>query len=77
MRRRYSATGPIPLLSTAGWQKNVEVAKQAFETSIVSTGELAELATSANTAVINVINTRLNESLDEVRDYAKKRATNH
>jgi phasin family protein len=57
--------------------KNVEVAKQAFETGIASTRELAELATSANTAVINVINTRLNESLDELRDYAKKRATNH
>jgi phasin family protein len=57
--------------------KNVEVAKQAFETGIASTRDLAELATSANTAVINVINTRLNESLDEVRDYATKRVADH
>jgi phasin family protein len=57
--------------------KNVEVAKQAFETGIASTRDLAELATSANTAVINVINTRINESLDELRDYAKKRVINH
>jgi phasin family protein len=57
--------------------KNVEVAKQAFETGIASTRDLAEVATSANTAVINVINTRINESLDELRDYAKRRVTNH
>lgn len=57
--------------------KNVEVAKQAFETGIASARDLAELATGANTAVINVINTRLNESLDEVRDYAKRRVTDH
>jgi phasin family protein len=57
--------------------KNVEVARQALETGIASTRDLAELASSANTAVINVINTRLNESLDELRDYAKKRVTDH
>jgi phasin family protein len=35
--------------------------------------ELTELVTKANTEAFNVINKRVTESLDEVRDFAKKR----
>ena len=52
--------------------KNVEVAKQAYEKSVADTRELAELVSKANTEAFNVISKRFTETLDEVRDYAKK-----
>ena len=52
--------------------KNVEVAKQAFEQGVANAREIAELAIKANTDTFNVIGKRFTESLDEVRDYAKK-----
>jgi phasin family protein len=57
--------------------KNVEGAKQAFERGITNTRELTELATKANTDAFNVISKRFTESLDEMRDYAKKQMGNH
>ena len=53
--------------------KHAELAKQAFEKGVANARELAELITKANTEAFNVINKRVTESLDEVRDFAQKR----
>ena len=53
--------------------KNAELAKQAFEKGIANARELAELVTKANTEAFNVINKRVAESLEEIREYAKQR----
>jgi phasin family protein len=53
--------------------KQVDVVKGAMEKGLANARELAELATKANTEAFNVINKRFTESLDEVRDFAKKR----
>jgi phasin family protein len=57
--------------------KNVEVAKETFERGVANARELTELATKANTDAFYVISKRFTESLDEVRDYAKKQIANH
>ena len=57
--------------------RNVEGAKQAFERGVANARELTELATKANVDAFNVISTRFTESLDEMRDYAKKQMANH
>lgn len=54
--------------------KQAEVMKGALEKGLSNARELAELVTKANTEAFNVLNKRVAESLDEVRDYAKKRA---
>ena len=53
--------------------KQAEYSKLAIEKSLSNTRELAELVTKANTEAFNVINKRVTEGLDEVRDFAKKR----
>jgi phasin family protein len=57
--------------------KNVEVTKQAFEQGMANARELTELATKTNTETFNLVSKRFTESLDEVRDYAKKQMANH
>ena len=52
--------------------KQAEYSKQAIENGLSSTKELAALAAKANTEAFNVLNNRVAESLDEVRDFAKK-----
>ena len=47
--------------------------KHAIEKGLSNAKELTELVTKANTEAFNVINKRVTESLDEVRDFAKKR----
>jgi phasin family protein len=54
--------------------KNVELAKQAFEKSIANVRELGELVTKANAEALSVINKRVSEGFEEIRDYAKQRA---
>jgi phasin family protein len=51
--------------------KNAEIAKQAFEKGIANARELAELVTKANTEAFNVINKRVAEGFEELREYAK------
>jgi phasin family protein len=55
--------------------KQAEFSKQALEKGLTNARELTEMVAKANTEAFNVINKRLTESLDEVREYAtKKRA---
>jgi phasin family protein len=54
--------------------KNVELAKHAFEKGVANARELTELATRANTEAFNVIQKRVAESFEEIRDYSKPRA---
>src|SRR5258708_26171960 len=53
--------------------KQAEYSKLAIEKGLSNAKELTELVTKANTEAFNVINKRVTESLDEVRDFAKKR----
>jgi len=53
--------------------KQAEYSKQALEKGISNARELTELMTKANTEAFNVLNKRVTETLDEVRDFAKKR----
>jgi phasin family protein len=55
--------------------KQAEVSKQAMEKGLSNARELTELMTKANTEAFNVISKRVAESLEEIRDYAKKRGT--
>ena len=54
--------------------KQAEYSKHAIEKGLSNAKELTELVTKANTEAFNVINKRVTESLDEVRDFAKKSA---
>lgn len=53
--------------------KNVELAKQAFEKGVANARELAELVAKANSEAFNVIQKRVAEGFEELRDYAKQR----
>jgi phasin family protein len=53
--------------------KQAELAKAALERGLSNARELTELVTKANTEAFNVINKRVTEGLDEIRDFAKKR----
>ena len=53
--------------------KQAEYSKHALEKGLTNARELTELMTKANTEAFNVLNKRVTESLDEVRDFAKKR----
>ncbi len=55
--------------------KQAEYSKHALEKGLSNAKELTELVTKANTEAFNVINKRVTESLDEVRDFAKKRVS--
>src|SRR5258707_2233842 len=51
--------------------KNAEIAKTAFEKGIANARELAELVTKANTDAFNILNKRVAEGFEELREYAK------
>jgi phasin family protein len=53
--------------------KNAEVAKQAYEKGLANLREIGELVTKANSEALGVINKRIAEGLDEIREYAKGR----
>ncbi|MBI3515672.1 MAG: phasin family protein [Proteobacteria bacterium] len=52
--------------------KQAELAKSAFETALSNMRELAEMVTKANTEAFDVINRRVTESLDELKDMIKR-----
>jgi phasin family protein len=53
--------------------KNAEYAKQAFEKGVANARELAELVTKANTEAFSVIQKRVAEGFEELREYAKQK----
>jgi phasin family protein len=53
--------------------KQAEYSKQALEKGLANARELTELVTKANTEAFNVLNKRVSEGLDEVRDFATKK----
>ncbi len=52
--------------------KQTELAKTAFETALSNMRELAEMVAKANTEAFDVINRRVTESLDELKDMIKR-----
>jgi phasin family protein len=52
--------------------KNAELAKQVFEKSVANAREIAEMVTKANAEAFDVITKRVTESLDEIREQAKR-----
>ncbi len=55
----------------ANLAKQVEFAKAAFETSIVNTRELTEIAADANAKAFDVLNNRVAEGIDELGGLSK------
>ena len=55
--------------------KQAEFSKTALEKGMSNARELADLVTKANTEAFNVLSRRVAETLEEMRDIAKKRGT--
>lgn len=53
--------------------QQAELVKQAFERGVVQARELTELVAKANAEAFDVLNKRVAEGLEEVRDLAKPR----
>jgi phasin family protein len=53
--------------------KQADFSKTALEKGLSNARELADLVTKANTEAFNVLSRRITETLEEIRDYAKKR----
>jgi len=53
--------------------KQTEFSKTALEKSMANAREVTDLMTKANTEAFNVLSRRVAESLEELRDIAKKR----
>ena len=53
--------------------KNAEYAKQAFEKGVANARELTELVAKANSEAFNVIQKRVAEGFEELREFAKQR----
>ena len=51
--------------------KSTELTKTAFEKAIANMKELSEMVTKSNAEAFDVINKRVAESLDEIRDLTK------
>ncbi len=51
--------------------KGTELTKSAFEKAIANMKELSEMVTKSNAEAFDVINKRVAESLDEIRDLTK------
>ena len=54
--------------------KSAELAKTAFEKGVANARELAELVTKANTEAFAVIQKRVTEGFEEMREFAKQKA---
>jgi phasin family protein len=52
--------------------KQTELAKSAFEAALSNMRELAEMIAKANTEAFDVINGRVSQSLDELKDMIKR-----
>jgi phasin family protein len=55
--------------------KNTEYAKQMLEKSVNHGREITMLATKAGADTVDVLRRRASESLDEIREYAKRQTT--
>lgn len=71
------ASKAIRQLSDAGsvedrMVKQVELAKEGFETGLAHLRELAEMTTKSNSEAFEVLNKRLAESLDEIKSALKQ-----
>src|SRR5665213_2070245 len=53
--------------------KQADFSKTAMEKSITNAREISDLVTKANSEAFNVLTKRVAETMDELRDYAKKR----
>jgi phasin family protein len=67
---REFSTPSSPEVSLA---KQAEFSKVALEKGVANAKELAEMVTKANTEAFNVLNKRVTESFEEVREFATKR----
>jgi phasin family protein len=54
--------------------KQAEFSKTALEKGLSNAREIADLMTKANSEAFNVLTRRVTETLEELRDYAKKRS---
>ncbi|HXQ51668.1 MAG TPA: TIGR01841 family phasin [Stellaceae bacterium] len=54
--------------------KQTEFSKSALEKGMINAREVTDLMTKANTEAFNVLSRRVAESLEEMKDIAKKRA---
>jgi phasin family protein len=52
--------------------KNAELAKSAYQKALSAVEELSDLFTKTNHEAFSVINKRVTESFEEIRDYAAK-----
>jgi phasin family protein len=52
--------------------KHAEYSKQAVEKGMSNARELTDLVTKANTEAFNVLSKRVTDTLEEIKDYAKK-----
>jgi phasin family protein len=71
-------TGALKDLMAAGSPENnaakqADVAKRTFERTIANMRELAELAAKSNAEAFEVINKRMVESIDELKEMAPKK----
>lgn len=69
--------GAVDAIAKAGSPQNAaakqaELAKEGFEKALANMRELAEMVSKANQEATSAINTRIAESLDEVKDMASK-----
>src|SRR5487761_709264 len=54
--------------------KQADISKAALEKGLSNAHEVADLMTKANSEAFNVLTRRVTETLEELRDYAKKRS---
>ncbi len=54
--------------------KQADMSKTALEKGLSNAREITDLMTKANSEAFNVITRRVTETLEELRDYAKKRS---
>jgi phasin family protein len=71
-------TGALKGMMSAGSPENnaakhADLAKRTFERTIANMRELAELAAKSNAEAFEVINKRMVESLDELKELAPKK----
>jgi phasin family protein len=55
--------------------KHADISKTALEKSMSHARELADLVTKANNDAFNVLSRRVAETLEELKDFAKKRSS--
>ena len=55
--------------------KQADLAKEAFEKALANMREIAEMAAKANNEAADVINSRVSESIDEIKDLLSKAAS--